>query len=250
MIFGKGYMEYDLFFTCAATVAMTKCMKKDYDIGTKRIIHTSTSEVYGSAQFVPINETHPLIGQSPYAASKIGADQMVLSYWHSFQTPITILRPFNTYGPRQSTRAVIPTIITQIASGQKEIQLGTTTPTRDCNFVDDTCSAFIAVSECDSALGQVINSASNFEISIENTALLIADVMNVKIEIITDKKRLRPKDSEVNRLYGDNTLLKQLTSWQAEFGELEGFRKGLVQTSNWFSNPENLSRYRPYNYLV
>ena len=152
------------------------------EVGTEKIIHTSTSETYGSAQFVPINESHPLVGQSPYAASKIGADQIALSFWHSFNLPITVLRPFNTYGPRQSARAVIPTIITQIASGKRTINIGSTTPTRDFNFVFDTCNAFHCVANSDKTLGKVINAASNFEISIGDTARLIAEVMDVEIQ--------------------------------------------------------------------
>lgn len=220
------------------------------DLGVSRVVHTSTSETYGTAQFVPITEDHPLVGQSPYAASKIGADQIALSYWRSFQTPVTVLRPFNTYGPRQSARAVIPTIITQIAAGQRKIQLGALSPTRDFNFVTDTCSAFIALSGCDLALGQVINAASNFEISIGSTAALISEVMNVDVEISTDEQRMRPEGSEVNRLYGDNSLLLQLTGWQPVYGGLDGFRRGLTITAQWFSDPANLSLYRPGSYAV
>lgn len=220
------------------------------DLGISRVVHTSTSETYGTAQFVPITEDHPLVGQSPYAASKIGADQIALSYWRSFETPVTVLRPFNTYGPRQSTRAVIPSIITQLASGTSTIRLGALTPTRDFNFVDDTCSAFIAISRCDAALGSVLNAASNFEISIGDTASLIAEVMNVDLTIETDEERFRPSNSEVNRLYGDSTRLRTLTNWQPLFGGLDGFRRGLQITAEWFSDPNNLSRYRPGTYGV
>mgnify|MGYP001310211433 CR=1 FL=1 len=220
------------------------------DLGVQRVIHTSTSETYGSAQFVPITEDHPLVGQSPYAASKIGANQIALSYWRSFETPVSVLRPFNTYGPRQSARAVIPTIITQVAAGKRQIRLGALSPTRDFNFVADTCAAFQAVAGCDAALGQVVNAASNFEISIGDTASLIGEVMNVQLEILTDEQRMRPEGSEVNRLFGDNTLLRQLTGWQPAFGGLEGFRRGLAQTAAWFSDPANLSRYRPGTYAV
>ena len=220
------------------------------DLGISRVVHTSTSETYGTAQFVPITEDHPLVGQSPYAASKIGADQIALSYWRSFETPVTVLRPFNTYGPRQSTRAVIPSIITQLASGSSTIRLGALTPTRDFNFVDDTCSAFIAISRCDEALGSVLNAASNFEISIGDTASLIAEVMNVELTIESDEVRFRPSNSEVNRLYGDNTRLRTLTNWQPLFAGLDGFRKGLQITADWFSDPNNLSRYRPGTYGV
>lgn len=220
------------------------------DLGVKRVVHTSTSETYGTAQFVPITEEHPLVGQSPYAASKIGADQIALSYWRSFETPVAVLRPFNTYGPRQSARAVIPTIISQIAAGQRQIHLGALSPTRDFNYVADTCSAFLAVAASDAALGQVINAASHFEISIGATAALIAEVMNAQVEIVTDEQRLRPEASEVNRLFGDNTRLRQLTGWQPAYGGHEGFRRGLERTATWFSDPANLARYRPGHYAV
>lgn len=220
------------------------------DLGVSRVVHTSTSETYGTAQFVPISEEHPLVGQSPYAASKIGADQMALSYWRSFETPVTVLRPFNTYGPRQSARAVIPTIITQIAAGARQIRLGALSPTRDFNFVIDTCAAFLAIAGCDDALGQVVNAASNFEISIGETAALIAEVMNAELEIYTDEQRLRPLGSEVNRLYGDNRRLRELTGWQPTHGGRDGFRKGLAITAQWFSDPANLARYRPGSYAV
>lgn len=220
------------------------------DLGVSRVIHTSTSETYGTAQFVPITEEHPQVGQSPYAASKIGADQIALSYWRSFETPVSVLRPFNTYGPRQSARAVIPTIITQVAAGQRQIRLGALSPTRDFNFVVDTCAAFQAIAACDEALGQVVNAASNFEISIGDTAALIGEVMNVELEIVTDEQRMRPEGSEVNRLFGDNTRLRQLTGWQPAYGGLEGFQRGLAQTAEWFSDPANLERYRPGTYAV
>lgn len=220
------------------------------DLGVSRVVHTSTSEVYGTAQFVPITEDHPLIGQSPYAASKIGADQIALSFWRSFGTPVSVLRPFNTYGPRQSARAVIPTIISQVASGQRQIHLGALSPTRDFNFVADTCAAFEAIASCDAAVGRVVNAASNFEISIGDTAALIGEVMNVQLEIVTDQQRMRPEGSEVNRLFGDNSLLCQLTGWQPEYGDLEGFRRGLSRTAQWFSDPNNLALYRPNNYAV
>ncbi|QNI72337.1 NAD-dependent 4,6-dehydratase LegB [Synechococcus sp. NOUM97013] len=220
------------------------------DLGVSRVVHTSTSETYGTAQFVPITEDHPQVGQSPYAASKIGADQIALSYWRSFDTPVSVLRPFNTYGPRQSARAVIPTIITQVAAGQRQIRLGALSPTRDFNYVADTCAAFMSIADCDDALGQVVNVASNFEISIGDTASLIAQVMNVQLEIVTDEQRIRPEGSEVNRLFGDNNRLRHLTGWQPLYGGLEGFRRGLAQTAEWFIDPSNLARYRPCSYAV
>jgi NAD dependent epimerase/dehydratase len=220
------------------------------DLGVQRVVHTSTSETYGTAQFVPITEEHPLVGQSPYAASKIGADQIALSYWRSFETPVAVLRPFNTYGPRQSARAVIPTIISQIAAGQRQIRLGALSPTRDFNYVADTCAAFLAVAASDLALGQMINAASNFEISVGDTAALIAEVMGADVQILTDEQRLRPEGSEVNRLYGDNSRLRQLTGWRPVYGGLEGFRRGLERTVAWFADPANLARYRPGSYAV
>jgi len=220
------------------------------EFNVDRVIHTSTSETYGTAQFVPISESHPLVGQSPYAASKIGADQMALSFWRSFQTPISVIRPFNTYGPRQSTRAVIPTIITQIASGRSKIKLGSTNPTRDFNFVEDTCKAYLAISKSSESIGKVINVASNFEISIGETAKMIAEVMDKSIEIETEDIRLRPKDSEVNRLYGDNNLIKKITDWEPQYSGLDGFKKGLEITSNWFSDKKNLSKYKPNIYEI
>jgi len=220
------------------------------DLNIAKVVHTSTSETYGTAQFVPITEDHPLVGQSPYAASKIGADQIAMSYWRSFQTPVTILRPFNTYGPRQSARAVIPTIISQIASGFKQIKLGALSPTRDFNFVEDTCAAFFALSESDSVIGKTINSASQFEISIGDTAALIAQIMNTEVEFLTDEQRLRPEASEVNRLYGDNTRLRQLTDWRPSYGGIDGFKRGLAITAEWFQDPLNLTYYRPDHYAV
>ena len=220
------------------------------ELGLSRVIVTSTSETYGTAQFVPISEDHPQVGQSPYAASKIGADQIALSYYKSFDTPITILRPFNTYGPRQSCRAVIPTIITQIANKKEIISLGNLTPTRDFNFVLDTCSAFLEVSKSKESIGKIINIASCFEISIEKTAYLIREIMNSNIEIMCEDKRFRPENSEVNRLLGDNTLLKKLTLWEAKYAEIDGFRKGLEQTIEWFSKPKNLSFYNKGDYII
>ena len=216
----------------------------------EKIIHTSTSETYGTAQYVPIDEKHPLVGQSPYAATKIGADQLALSYWRSFSIPVTILRPFNTYGPRQSDRAVIPTIISQIAKGRNKIFLGSITPTRDFNFVEDTCNAFLEVLKSDLTIGQTINVASKFEISIGETALLISKIMEKEIEIISEEKRLRPHKSEVERSFGDNTLIKKLTNWKPNFCGIEGFKRGLKITINWFNYSDNLKYYRPNEYKL
>lgn len=220
------------------------------DLGVERVVHTSTSEVYGTARFVPMTEAHPLQGQSPYSASKIGADQMALSYHASFGTPVSVLRPFNTFGPRQSARAVIPTIISQIAAGTDTIKLGAVHPTRDFSFVDDTVRAFIAVAECDAALGQTLNAGSGFEISIGDTARLLIDLMGRPVDIVTDDRRLRPAASEVERLWADSSTLRTLTGWAPEYGQGDGFRRGLQKTIDWFSDPANLARYKTDRYVL
>ncbi len=216
----------------------------------EKIIQTSTSEVYGTAQYVPIDENHPLQAQSPYAASKIGGDQLALSFFRSFGTPVTVIRPFNTYGPRQSTRAVIPTIITQIAAGQKVIQLGALSPTRDFNYVQDTVDGFIAGAISNASIGEVINIGSNYEVAIGDLAKVIADVMQANIEIVSQDERLRPKKSEVNRLWADNSKAKRLLSWQPDFGGIEGLKRGLKITADWFTNQDNLKRYRSERYTI
>ena len=216
----------------------------------ERIVHTSTSEVYGTAQFVPITEEHPLRGQSPYAATKIAADQLAYSFHSSFGLPIVTVRPFNTYGPRQSARAVIPTVIGQIATGVKKIKLGAVHPTRDFTYVVDTVSAFIAAMNCERAIGEVINVGSNFEISIRNTVRLIAEQMGVDIEIEAEDARLRPKNSEVERLWADNTKAKELLAWEPVYGQLDGFQRGISETAKWFLDPENLARYKAHDYNV
>ena len=220
------------------------------DLGLEKILHTSTSEVYGSAQYVPIDERHPLQGQSPYSASKIGADQIALSFFRSFETPVAIIRPFNTYGPRQSARAVIPTIIVQLAKGLREIKLGDTRPTRDFNFVDDTVSGFLAALRKDAPVGEVINLGSNFEISIGDVAVMIADQMQTDIQITLDEHRLRPKHSEVERLWADNSKAEALLGWKPRFGGVEGFRTGLSKTIDWFSELDNLDRYKHNQYNI
>ncbi|KAB2933644.1 MAG: SDR family NAD(P)-dependent oxidoreductase [Leptonema illini] len=220
------------------------------ELGVERVVHTSTSEVYGTARFVPITEEHPLQGQSPYSASKIGADQIAMSFYSSFKTPVVILRPFNTYGPRQSARAVIPTIITQIASGERRIRLGAVHPTRDFNYVKDTVSGFIAAAQSDRAVGDVVNIGSNYEISIGETAALIADVMGVSIDIVTDQIRLRPEKSEVERLWADNSRAKEILQWEPLFGGVDGFRRGIEETANWFVDPRNLKAYRANVYNI
>ncbi len=219
-------------------------------VGVNRIIHTSTSEVYGTAQFVPITEDHPLAGQSPYSATKIAADQLAYSFYTSFGLPVLIARPFNTYGPRQSARAVIPTIITQIKSGKRNIKLGAVSPTRDFNYVQDTVNAFMAALNSVQGIGEVINFGSNFEISIGETAHLIAEIMGVNLEIETDEARLRPEKSEVERLFASNTKARELLGWSPQFGEREGFKKGLMETISWFEDPENLKSYKADIYNV
>jgi NAD dependent epimerase/dehydratase len=214
--------------------------------GNIRIIHTSTSEVYGTAKYVPIDEKHPLQAQSPYSASKIAADAMAMSFYNAFALPVTIARPFNTYGPRQSARAVIPTIITQIANGAKEIKLGDLTPTRDFNYVEDTCRGFIALAEEDQTIGKTINIGSNFEISIEETLNIIKELMESEVQFVPDKQRIRPEKSEVFRLWCDNTLIKSLTNYSPEIK----IREGLQKTINWITKPENLKVYKTEIYNV
>ena len=215
-----------------------------------RVIHTSTSEVYGTAEFVPITELHPLKGQSPYSATKIAADQLAFSFYSSFELPVTIIRPFNTYGPRQSSRAVIPTIISQIASGAGNIKLGSVHPTRDFNFVEDTVEGFIASMNSVDAYGEVINLGSNFEISIADTALMIANIMSKDVNVGTDDIRLRPEKSEVERLWADNKKAKSLLGWEPSFCGLDGLERGLKKTIKWFSEPENLSLYKTDRYTI
>jgi len=218
--------------------------------GVSKVVVTSTSEVYGTARFVPISESHPLVGQSPYAATKIGADQIALSYYRSFNTPVAVVRPFNTYGPRQSARAVIPTIITQIGSGSRTIKLGSVHPTRDFSFVRDTVAGMIAVHDSPASIGEVINLGSNFEISVGDTAKLIAEVMGADVRIETEEVRLRPANSEVERLLADITTAKRLLGWEPEFGGRDGMRRGLSLTAEWFLDAKNRERYWPGRYAV
>lgn len=208
--------------------------------GCKKIIHTSTSEVYGTAKYVPIDEKHPLQPQSPYSATKIAADMMAMSFYNAFNLPVVVARPFNTYGPRQSARAVIPTIITQIASGKKEIKLGDVTPTRDFNYVADTCQGFLELARCDQAVGQVVNIGSNFEISVGDVLNLIREIMGSDVRFITEEQRIRPEKSEVFRLWCDNTKIEQLTG----FRPAHSIRQGLEKTIAWITKPENLAKYK------
>lgn len=208
--------------------------------GVKRLIHTSTSEVYGTALYVPIDEKHPLQPQSPYSASKIGADAIAMSLFNSFNLPVTVARPFNTYGPRQSARAVIPTIITQIAKGKKQIQLGDVSPTRDFTYVLDTCRGFLELARCDRAIGETVNIGSNFEISVSDTLALIRELMGSDVEFLTDKQRMRPEKSEVHRLWCDNSKIRCMTGFTPKYD----IRSGLQATIDWFSNPKNLQKYK------
>jgi NAD dependent epimerase/dehydratase len=220
------------------------------DLKVSRVVHTSTSEVYGTAQFVPITEEHPLQGQSPYSATKIGADQIALSFHKAFGTPVVVLRPFNTYGPRQSARAVIPTIIMQIASGRRRIKLGAVSPTRDFNYVSDTVAGFVAAIDAPAAVGQVINLGSAYEISVGDTARTVAELMNADIEIEVDADRLRPESSEVDRLLACNDRARQLLVWEPRYAGHDGLRRGLAETITWFKQPSNLAGYKVDRYNV
>jgi len=214
--------------------------------GNIRVIHISTSEVYGTAQYVPIDEKHPLQPQSPYSASKIAADAMAISFFHAFELPVTIARPFNTYGPRQSARAVIPSIITQIANGMKEIKLGDLSPTRDFNYVEDTCRGLLAIMENNQTIGETINIGSNQEISIQDTLNLIKELMGSDVNFVEEKQRLRPEKSEVFRLWCDNTKIEKLTGFKPQIT----FREGLQKTIDWITQPNHLRKYKAEIYNV
>ncbi len=216
------------------------------DNGVKRLIHTSTSEVYGTAPYVPIDENHPLQAQSPYSATKIAADAMAFSFYNAFDLPVTIARPFNTYGPRQSARAVIPTIITQIASGKKRIQLGDVTPTRDFNYVEDTCRGFLELANCDAAIGETVKIGSNYEISVGDTLNIIKELMQSDVEFMVDDQRIRPEKSEVFRLWCDNAKIERLTGFKPKVN----IRDGLQRTIDWITDPKNLSSYKAGIYNV
>ena len=215
-------------------------------LNTKRVLITSTSEVYGTAQFVPITEKHPFQGQSPYSATKIGADRIAESFYRSFNSPITIVRPFNTYGPRQSARAIIPTIITQLLSGKREIKLGDLTPSRDFTYVKDVCKGFSEIAQSKNTIGQEINICSGKDISIGDIAQKIIEIICPKTKIICDKKRMRPKKSEVMRLCGSNVKIKEMTNWKLKYS----LDEGLKNTVKWFSNKANLERYKEDIYNV
>lgn len=214
--------------------------------GCQKVIHTSTSEVYGTAKYVPIDENHPLQPQSPYSATKIGADAIAMSFYNSFNLPVAIARPFNTFGPRQSARAIIPTIISQIASGKKKISIGDVRPTRDFNYVMDTCSGLIGIAESDKTIGEVINIGSNTEISMSDLFTKITKLMNSDSMMDVEDQRMRPPKSEVFRLWCDNKKIKELTGYQPAY-DLD---KGLAETIKWFQNPENLKKYKSNIYNV
>jgi dTDP-glucose 4,6-dehydratase len=220
------------------------------DCDVSRVVCTSTSEVYGSARYIPINEDHPLQAQSPYAASKIGADQLALSFYRSFGTPVVVLRPFNTYGPRQSARAVIPTIISQIASGAHEVEIGSLHPTRDFSFVTDTVRGFMHAAQSEGAIGKVINTGSGFEISIGDTVRLVAQIMKADVKVTQSAARIRPQASEVDRLCSDVRQAELVLDWKPEYSGRDGLIRGLEQTASWFRDSANLSRYKTDRYNV
>ena len=220
------------------------------ELGIEKFVHTSTSEVYGTARFVPISEEHPLQGQSPYSASKIGADQLAFSFYSSFDLPLIIVRPFNTYGPRQSARAVIPTIITQLAKGFQEIKLGAVSPTRDFNFIKDTVNGFIAALVAKDCNGEVFNLGSNFEVSIGETVKIISELMGKEVKITIDDIRLRPQNSEVERLWADNTKALTRLSWRPSYIGVDGFKRGLFETINWFNDERNIFDYKSNIYNI
>ncbi len=240
-----SYQAPDIYIQTNVTGTSNICLAA-LENGVKRVIHTSTSEVYGTAQYVPIDEKHPMQPQSPYSASKIGADSMAMSYHNAFSLPLTIARPFNTYGPRQSARAIIPTIISQIAKGNKTVKLGDLKPTRDFNYVEDTARGILLLSQSDKSIGKTVNIGSNSEISIGDLLKLIQKLMGHSVDMTTDENRLRPPQSEVFRLWCDNGLIKELTGYQPEVSLEEGLRK----TIQWFQTPENLKKYKTEIYNV
>jgi len=240
-----SYIAPDSFIDTNVKGTLNICQAAEEN-NVKRLICTSTSEVYGTAQYIPIDEKHPLQPQSPYSGSKIGADAIAMSFYNAYKLPVTIARPFNTYGPRQSARAVIPTIISQIASGINEIKLGDISPTRDFSYVEDTCRGFLALANCEKAIGEVVNIGSNYEISIRNTFNLIKDIMQSDVEFVTDKQRLRPINSEVHRLWCNNSKIKAMTGFEPEYS----IRAGLEKTVEWFLKPENLAKYKSGIYNV
>jgi len=232
----KSYFETN-------SIGILNILNSSINSNVKKIIHTSTSEVYGTPKYIPIDESHLVSAQSPYAASKIAADQIALSYNKSFNLPVTILRPFNTFGPRQSLRAIIPTIVTQLIKN-KVLKLGSLYPTRDLTFVDDTVDAFVSTLNKKKDIGEIINIGSGFEISVKDLVSQISKIMGVKIDIQKEKKRIRPKKSEVDRLYADIKKAKKILNWTPKYSKKNGFEKGLKKTIEWFSKVENLNHYK------
>jgi len=260
----KAMMDCDIVFHLAALIGIPysytsplayirtniegtyNILEASKNIGLEQVLVTSTSETYGTAQYSPINEKHPLVGQSPYSASKIAADQLALSYYRSFELPLKIVRPFNTYGPRQSARAIIPTVISQILDGLDPIKLGNISPTRDLTYVSDTCNAFIEISKVDSLFGEVTNIGMNSEISIGDLVSLILKIMSTKASIKSSEVRIRPERSEVERLVCDNSKILRHTGWKSEYT----LEKGLTEVIEWMKDSENLSRYKSEIYNV
>ena len=240
-----SYMAPDSYVDTNVKGTMNLCQAA-LENGCQIFVHTSTSEVYGTAKYVPIDESHPLQPQSPYSASKIGADAMAMSFHLTFDLPVTIARPFNTYGPRQSARAIIPTIITQIAGSQKELKLGDLSPTRDLNYVKDTCKGLTLLAECHEAIGQVVNIGSNSEYSMQAVVEMIKELMHTNIEVITESDRLRPEHSEVFRLCCDNSKIRRLTGFEPEYS----LREGLEKTIDWFTQETHLKKYKHTIYNV
>ncbi len=240
-----SYQAPDAYIQTNVTGTSNMCLAA-LENNVKRFVHTSTSEVYGTAQYVPIDEKHPLQPQSPYSASKIGADSMALSYHNSFEIPLTVARPFNTYGPRQSARAIIPTLISQMASGKEVIKVGDLIPTRDFNFVEDTARGLLLLSQSEKTIGRTVNIGSNSEISIGDLLALLQKLMNKKVTIVSENERKRPANSEVFRLWADNKLIKELTGYQPNVS----LEEGLKATIQWFQNPENLKKYKTEIYNV
>ena len=237
------YIETNILGTLNVLQAAKNC-------GGVKVIQTSTSEVYGTAKYVPIDENHPLNGQSPYSASKIGADQIAYSFFSSFDLPVTIVRPFNVYGPRQSARAIIPSVITQILNGKEVIQLGSLSPTRDFTYVLDTVRGFIAAANSENGVGQVINLSSNFEISIGDLVVLIANALNKNVDVISSEERIRPKNSEVHRLWGDNKKAYEMIGWKPSHIGDEGLQAGIRKTISWFEDEKNLRLFKHNIYNV
>ena len=218
--------------------------------GVSRVVHTSTSEVYGTAQYVPIDERHPLVGQSPYSASKIGADQVAHSYWTSFGVPVTTVRPFNTYGPRQSQRAFIPSVMVQVLSGADRLSLGSLSPTRDLTFVEDTAQGFLDVAEGEGGLGEVFNMGSGFEVTMADVVDMICEIAGRKIDIVEDTERVRPENSEVERLWSDSSRIQETFGWTPNHSGRDGLYRGLEKTYAWFRDNYTLAGYDPAKYVV